>query len=691
MKYHITTYGCGMNLADSERIAQRLEKMGHKKTSDIKKAGLIVLNACSVRKSAMDRIYAKVNEYRNKKIIVTGCLVEKDRKKLAGKVNEIWHPDEYFDLHPIYSNKFSASVPIMTGCNNFCTYCAVPFTRGREKSRPVKDIVKEIRDIIKKDYKEVWLLGQNVNSYKSGKTNFPKLLQQIDAIPGKFWIRFTSPHPKDFSNELIRVMAKSEKITNYTNLPVQSGDNEILKRMNRKYTREHFVKLANKIRKQVPDIALSTDTIVGFPGETKKQFKNTIDLYKKLRFDMAFIAQYSPRPGTASFLTMKDDVSYAKKKKRWQELTNILKKTALENNKKLVGQTLEILIDEKKRDRFLGRTEGNKVVEIKLPKTGSPTVGEFVKAKIIRATSWKLIGELAKPKIIVVLGPTASGKSDLAVDIAKVFPAEIISADSVQIYKEMNIGSGKITKKEMRGIKHHLLDVVNPNKTFTVMDFKKQAEKAIGEILEKEKIPIVCGGSGFYIHTLFNGENIPEIPPDWPLRKKMEKKTPEELFKILKKLDSGRAKNIDSKNKRRLIRAIEIKSSEVRLPTEVGLPKIKNYNVLYIGIKASMDKLKKRIDKRVDRMTNNGRLEKEVKKLAKKYGRTTTLKNTIGYQEWFTPLGGENENPAELIKLHSLQYAKRQMTWFKKYAPKTHWVKNSTEALKLVKLWNSVS
>jgi len=687
MKYYIFTFGCGANHADSERIARKLKALGHKKAVSSKEASLIVLNACSVRKSAIDRVYGKVKNLKNKQIILAGCLLDSDRKKLEKKVKAIWHPDEYFDLSPINETSFRALIPITKGCNNFCSYCAVPYTRGKEKSRPAKDIINEIKELIKNNYKEIWLLGQNVNSYKSGKTNFPKLLQKINKIEGNFWIKFTSPHPKDFSNELIQTIKKCEKVTNYINLPVQSGDNEILKKMNRKYTRQHYIKLVNKIKKAIPDVAISTDTIVGFPGETRTQFKNTLDLYKKIKFDMAFISQYSPRTGTVSARTMKDNIKHIKKEKRDKELTKVLAKYSLEKNKKLVGQTIKVLIDSQKDTNFFGRTEGNKIVKIN--KTDSISIGKFVDIKITKATSWKLEGEIAPTKIIVVLGPTSSGKSDLAVDIALQFPSEIISADSRQVYKHIPIGTGAITKKEMKGISHHLLGFVNPKKTYTAIDFKKDAEKAIKEILNKNKIPIICGGTGFYIQTLLSGNNLPKVKPNWPLRKKMEKKTAGQLFKQLQKLDPKRAKNIDSKNKRRLIRAIEIAIKLTKSDFDSSLPKsdFNSWDVLYLGIERKSGNLEKLIRKRILGLIKRGLLA-EVKNLRKKkvsWKRIDELGFEYKYPAQYIREEINKEEMVEKILTGNNKYAKRQMTWFLKYTPKTIWVKNSKEAMKLSK------
>jgi len=384
MKYFIATYGCQANYADSERIARRLENMGHTRTNQIEKANLVVINACSVRQSAMDRVYSKINRFgkkpfgkaRGKKIILAGCVLPEDRKKLKSKVSEIWHPDEYFDPpagEPIHSDNSGAFVPIMTGCNNFCTYCAVPYTRGQEKSRPANEIIAEVKNLIKNGCKKIWLLGQNVNSYsgkfdffsalheeepdfsfiglavgslsknkiKAGKeksgsppkdkelknsfpVKFPALLRIINNLPGKFQIKFLTSHPKDMSDELIKTIAECPKISKEIHLPLQSGDNTILKKMNRKYTIERYKNLIKKIRKQIPEAKISTDIIVGFPGETKKQFENTAKAMRNIKFCNAYIACYSPRPGTAAF-KLKDNIPHQDKKRRRKILEEIIK------------------------------------------------------------------------------------------------------------------------------------------------------------------------------------------------------------------------------------------------------------------------------------------------------------------------------------------------------------------------------
>jgi len=313
-----------MNKSDGERIISVLKKQGYLPALKEAEADLILINVCSVRQSAVNRVYAKVNKYfKKKKIILTGCVLKEDKNKLKNKVSEFWHPDYYFECLPIHQSKFQAFLPIMTGCNNFCAYCVVPYTRGREKSRPAKEIIREIKSLVKKDYKEVILLGQNVNSYKDKNVNFPKLLKKINNIKGNFKINFITSHPKDMSDELIETMAKCQKLIKEIHLPVQSGDNEILKKMNRHYTASHYKKLIKKIKQKIPGIKISTDIIVGFPGETKKQFQNTVKLAKEIKFEKAYVSKYSPRPGTLAF-KLKDNVSPQDKKTRWQILEKLI-------------------------------------------------------------------------------------------------------------------------------------------------------------------------------------------------------------------------------------------------------------------------------------------------------------------------------------------------------------------------------
>jgi len=493
-----------MNYSDSERIAGVLEMAGYKKVLLEDNADLIVINACSVRQSAINRISGRFKKYKklrkinlDLKIILTGCVLESDKKKFEksfdsvvgiGEMKQLLNchselvsesikitglivstPSKlstteigmdcgykqkilkqvqndnkqvcndnanYFQIKPLHQNKLSAYVPIMTGCNNFCSYCIVPYTRGREYSRPIEEILNEVENLVKRGYKEIILLGQNVNSYqskvhkacpreasgvKSQKCNFPTLLKSINAIPGNFWIRFLTSHPKDMSKELIKTVAECKKVTSYIHLALQSGNNEILKKMNRKYTAEHFLKLVGMIREYLPNAAISTDIIIGLPSETEKRFQNTVEIMKKAKFDMAYLNKYSPRAGTAA-AKLDDNISWAEKKRREKILTEILKETALENNKKYVGKIVEILVDKIDNHFIYGKTESFKNVRIVVgsivplglwnqnakrlhrakatmePASSGIKKGEFVKIKITQANAWGLEGEMAISK-----------------------------------------------------------------------------------------------------------------------------------------------------------------------------------------------------------------------------------------------------------------------------------------------------
>ncbi len=420
-----------MNQSDSERIIAILEKAGLTLSSE-KEAGILIANVCSVRQRAMDRVYALVDKWHKQKgvkIVLTGCILEKDKKMLRNKVHDIIPINKigslanvirkseerklclleksYLEIRPKHQNSFSAYVPIMTGCNNFCAYCVVPYARGCEISRPAGKIIREVQDLVKNGYKEIILLGQNVNSYrfklkfkneklktttKNLKSiDFPRLLKIIDAVSGNFWIRFITSHPKDMSDKLINTIAQCKKVCEYIHLPIQSGDDEILKKMNRKYTVKHYLNLVKKIQAKIPNVAISTDVIVGFPGETKKQFENTVRVMKKVKFDMAYIAQYSPRPGTAA-AKFKDDIPSQEKKRRYTILNKLLEKIIEEKNKKLVGEELDVLAERCTKSYCFGKTRKFKNVRFNNPPISPYQGGIFVKVKIVKAGAWGLEG-----------------------------------------------------------------------------------------------------------------------------------------------------------------------------------------------------------------------------------------------------------------------------------------------------------
>lgn len=412
MKYYLWILGCAMNYSDAERIATVMDLTGYKRTDKEAEADIIITVACSVRQHAIDRIYGKLNNWKKIKrkrplvTILSGCVLAADKKKMGetfdymfeidnlGSLPEFLKQDkgekkeirDYLQVHPAYSSSFQAYVPIMTGCNNFCTYCAVPFTRGREKSRKKEEIVREVASLIHRGYKEITLLGQNVNSYRDG---FSDLLTEIDKIEGEYRVYFYSNHPKDMTDKIIKTIAALKHFPRYIHLPLQSGNNRIIKKMNRHYTKEEYLKLVRKIRKAMPEVTLTTDIIVGFPGETEKEFASTAEVMKKAKFEMAFLAQYSPRPGTMA-AKLADDVEKKEKARRERVLTEILGENSLRENNKLLGKSLRVLVDKKKNGKYYGRTDSYKVVEIKTDR--KDLIGQFVMVKIEKAESWKLIG-----------------------------------------------------------------------------------------------------------------------------------------------------------------------------------------------------------------------------------------------------------------------------------------------------------
>ena len=360
-----------MNESDSERIASILESYNHKKSSKMDEADFVVINLCSVRQTAIDRIHgqfsAKSKLTKNKKrpkIILTGCILKSYKKRFSEKIDLIFDVREmekleeflksnsddwrskvnlmnrdrdnelninYLKVDPKYKHKNHAFVPVMTGCNNFCSYCVVPYTRGEEKSRGAKEIIKEVEGLVDSDYGEITLLGQNVNSYssldeKGKKVNFGKLLKFLNKIPGEFKISFITNHPKDMKDGLIKAIRDCEKVVKYIHLPFQSGDDDILKKMNRHYTQKGYLKLIKKIKKEIPGVKFSSDVIVGFPGETDKQFNETVKVIKKVGFDIVYVNKYSPREGALSVKKYEDDIPWAEKKRRWGVINDLVNK-----------------------------------------------------------------------------------------------------------------------------------------------------------------------------------------------------------------------------------------------------------------------------------------------------------------------------------------------------------------------------
>ncbi len=435
-KVYIETYGCQMNVADSEIVMGLLSAAGTSLTDDPGEADVILVNTCSIRENAETRVYGRLGYFKNIKsrrpgvvVGVLGCMAERLRGQLTGPkskgvgqivdfivgpdeyrkvpelLNRAWHGEKgvavrlsrvetYDDLTPLRTDGVSAWLSIMRGCDKFCSFCVVPFTRGRERSRPMAGILGEVAALSARGFREVTLLGQNVNSYADAGNDFSDLLDAVASVDPGMRVRFTTSHPCDMSDRLIAVIARRPNICKYVHLPVQSGSDRILGLMNRTYDSAHYLSLIDRLRDAVPDVSLSTDIIVGFPTETDEDHRRTVALMERVGYDGAFMFKYSPREHTPAF-AMKDDVADDVKVARIGEIIELQNRISLEKNRKLVGSVVEILVEgtSRKSDAEMhGRTDGNKTVII----PGGPGLGgRMERVRIVRANSATLFGELS--------------------------------------------------------------------------------------------------------------------------------------------------------------------------------------------------------------------------------------------------------------------------------------------------------
>ena len=432
-KYMIMTFGCQLNENDSEKIAGMVENLGYEKTDDLSKCDLVVFNTCCVRENAEERLFGKIGEIKKLKeergtiIAIGGCMMqeehilekikksykyidlvfgthtlnkfEEDLKKIIEekkKIRDVIDIDgEVIEGLPIKRNdKFKASVSIMYGCNNFCSYCIVPYVRGRERSRKKEDILKEVESLAKEGYKEITLLGQNVNSYDGGDGyKFSNLLYDVCKIEGIERIRFISPHPKDFTDDVIKAIKDNKKISRIVHLPLQSGSTKVLKEMNRKYTKEQYLALAEKMRKEIPDILFSTDIIVGFPGETEEDFENTLDVVRKMNYEQIFMFIYSRRVGTVAD-KMENQIPEEIKHERFERLKKLYDDNVSKNNEKFIGKVEKILVDGESKNNenmLTGRNDANKVIIFEGSKD---LIGKMIDVKITEEHKWYLKGEV---------------------------------------------------------------------------------------------------------------------------------------------------------------------------------------------------------------------------------------------------------------------------------------------------------
>ena len=429
--YHIHTYGCQMNVADSELVESILIDQGYSNSNDPSKADAIFINTCSIREHAEDKVHSQLGRYELIKkdrpdviIGVLGCMAQSLKHDLLEKrsfVDIILGPDSYRrlpgllkrregqpqslvdtklsrfevynDILPKRNDGINAWISIMRGCDKFCTFCIVPFTRGRERSRSLDGILGEVQDVISQGFKEITLLGQNVNSYNYKNIQFHDLLENIANLDGLERIRYTSPHPQDITDQLLSVMAKYDNISNYVHLPLQAGSNKILKRMNRTYSKEYFIKLAFKIKEILPNVGISTDIIVGFPGESEDDFNETLNVMNEIKFDSAFNFKYSPRRGTKAS-EYDDKIPEDIKQDRLQRVINLQKVHTLENNEKLVGRYEKVIVEKESKmskNQWAGRIDSNKWV---IFDKKDARVGDILPIRIIKAKGITLHGQL---------------------------------------------------------------------------------------------------------------------------------------------------------------------------------------------------------------------------------------------------------------------------------------------------------
>ena len=436
-KATVITYGCQMNVNESAKMKQILQTMGYEIIDDIDDSDLVFLNTCTVREGAAVKVYGKLGDLKRLKekkegkmiIGVTGCLAQEVRDEFIkktpyvdlvlgnqniGRIPDIIERIEKGeDVHVVmvededelpqrvdadFGDDIVASISITYGCNNYCTFCIVPYVRGMERSVPLHEVVQDVRKYTEKGYKEILFLGQNVNSYGSDLAdetdNFAKLLRESAKIEGDFWIKYVSPHPKDFTDEVIDAIADNSKIARMLHLPLQSGSTKILNAMNRGYTKEEFITLAKKIKEKIPDIGLTTDIIVGFPGETDEDFQDTMDVVNEVGFENAFMFMYSKRSGTPA-ATMEEQVDEQVKSERLQQLMRLQNYKAKEESQKYLGKTVKVLVEgpsRKNPEMLTGRTSTHKIVLFKSSRTDLK--GKFVNTKIYEAKTWTLYGEL---------------------------------------------------------------------------------------------------------------------------------------------------------------------------------------------------------------------------------------------------------------------------------------------------------
>jgi tRNA-2-methylthio-N6-dimethylallyladenosine synthase len=633
--YVVHTYGCQMNEHDSERIAGLLEADGLTPAAAQDEADVVVVNTCCIRENADNKLYGNLGWLKSwkaqrsgRQIVVAGCLAQKDRDVVAtkapwvdvvmgthnvhraaqllgrsrtdGPVTEIFD-EAVIDDHALFPSalpvrretSYNAWVTIQIGCDNSCAFCIVPSVRGKEISRPFAEIVAEVEQLAAQGVTEITLLGQNVNSYgrdlqlaarRDGAVGvrarplFSELLAATGSVAGIRRVRFTSPHPKDMLPDTFAAMAATPSVCEHLHYPLQSGSDRILAAMHRGYTAERYLRRLGQAREAVPDLAVSTDIIVGFPGETDDDFARTLEVAAAADYDYAYTFVYSPRAGTEAAQMSEHFVAPAVTADRFERLRIVVERSALTRHRARVGRVEEVLVEgpsrktppcspaapartswsmSPRRGGAHRRLRRRRDHVRRAPPPPRPVRRAARRADAPAAHS----GPVRMTRPIVIAGATASGKSDLAMALAAERPgAEIIAVDSMQVYRGMDIGTAKPTAADRQAVRHHCLDLVAPEAEFTVADFSRCAGSALADIAERGAQAVLVAGTGLYLRAVTDPM---EIPRRWPqVRDELERRLAHEgapaLHHQLARLDPRAADRMDPNNPRRVVRALEV-------------------------------------------------------------------------------------------------------------------------------------
>ena len=728
-----------MNHSDSEEMAGALVAAGCGEATSLEAADLVVINSCAIREAAEQKVIGRMGHLARMRaanpalrVVLTGCSVREDNaailKRRYPQVDLFLRPDQEGELvarlglagstspgrlaGPLRRDSAtSAWLPIIYGCDKTCTYCIVPFARGPERSRPFDELIDEARSLAAAGYREVTLLGQNVNSYGhdlapddrfadihrsrelgrridlDGRPDIAALLRTLDDLrsedgaPAIPRVRFVTSHPWDLSDRLIAAMAELESVCEHLHLPVQSGDDTVLRRMGRQYTIDAYLGLVEKLRAAIPGINLTTDVIVGFCGETEAQFENSLALLREVRFGTVFAAAFSPRPGTPA-ARLDDDVSRADKRRRLTRCSTCRKAS--------VATSTPVGWDGRQRCSWIscGRPRRTtRAARRALPAATVRTSSSTSMERRISLDGWSRCAlstpgrtrwlarsspeapPLPLPPLIVIGGATATGKTGLSLELAKRIPgAEIISADSRQVYRGMDIGTAKVTLADRALVPHHGLDLVDPDQPFTAADYRRAALDALHAIAARSGIALLVGGSGLYLRAVARGLALDETGRDPVVRADLEQRLAGEGLHVLVAQLRSQAPRVaagtDLANPRRVVRALErvAVQGDVPPPAPLGYPA----RSVWIGLNLEPSENDRRIAERARAQFAGGLLD-EAAALRRRFNPQLSAFSAVGYREAFAHLDGTLtvEQALEETVARTRQLARRQRTWLR--------------------------